>query len=253
MFHAHTVEQIRAAEERCFAALPPGTLMQRAATGLARVCGQELGQVYGSRVVLLVGTGTNGADALWAGVLLRRRGAAVTALTLGEPVADAADALRRAGGRVMAWTGGPVPAADLVVDGLLGIGATGALRQPYADLLAAVPDTPPLVAVDLPTGVDADTGAVHAGAAVADVTVTFGTHKPGLHVGAGRRHSGRVELVDIGLGIAPGQVAGLESADVFTGVARESRTELDKYSRGVVGVAAGSQQYTGAAVLCAGA
>ncbi|MEE2062104.1 NAD(P)H-hydrate epimerase, partial [Rhodococcus artemisiae] len=79
-------EQIRAAEEPLLASLPEGTLMRRAAYGLARVVATELhtrtGAVAGRTVTLLVGSGDNGGDALWAGVFLRRRGVAVTALLL---------------------------------------------------------------------------------------------------------------------------------------------------------------------------
>jgi hydroxyethylthiazole kinase-like uncharacterized protein yjeF len=255
MRFAHSVAEVVAVEEQRHAELPPGVLMQRAATGLARVCTsvlrQQVVRVYGSRIVLLVGKGNNGADALWAGVLLAGRGVAVTALTVGEPVEDAAAALR-AVGRVVPFTG-TVPDADLVVDGLLGIGARGPLREPYAAVLAAVPEAPPLVAVDVPTGVDADTGEAHPGAVVADVTVTFGTLKPGLLVGAGRRHAGRIELVDIGLGPGPSPIAVLEADDVVTGVAEDDARETDKYGRGVIGIAAGSETYPGAAVLSTGA
>ncbi|MDP9435960.1 MAG: bifunctional ADP-dependent NAD(P)H-hydrate dehydratase/NAD(P)H-hydrate epimerase, partial [Actinomycetota bacterium] len=92
MRHAHRAEQVRAAEAPLLAALPPGTLMQRAATGLAYAVARELvrvrGGVYGARVALLVGGGDNGADALWAGARLARRGAQVTAVLAAEPAQD---------------------------------------------------------------------------------------------------------------------------------------------------------------------
>jgi NAD(P)H-hydrate repair Nnr-like enzyme with NAD(P)H-hydrate epimerase domain len=75
------------------AQLPPGTLMQRAAEGLAVACARRLPRVYGARVVLLVGGGDNGADALWAGARLARRGAQVVAVLVGEPRGDALTAL----------------------------------------------------------------------------------------------------------------------------------------------------------------
>nr|WP_281287089.1 NAD(P)H-hydrate epimerase [Nonomuraea turkmeniaca] len=77
---AYTADQIRAAEHVLMAKLPPGTLMQRAAAGLAAVCADLLGSVYGKRVVLLVGSGDNGGDALYAGERLARRGAWVGAI-----------------------------------------------------------------------------------------------------------------------------------------------------------------------------
>ena len=245
---AHTVAQVRAAEDRLRATLPPGTLMQRAATALAVACSERLGRVYGARVLLLVGSGDNGADALHAGVRLARRGAAVTAALVAEPVADALAVFRAAGGRV-----GEVGPADLVVDGLVGIGGRGALRPAAAALAAQVVEQD-VVAVDLPSGVDADTGEVAGAAVRADLTLVFGTCKPGLLVGAGRTLAGRVELVDIGLGpeLPPPPVELLEPFDVARLLPRGGATS-DKYTRGVVGIAAGSQTYPGAAVLSVGA
>ncbi len=223
--------------------------MQRAAAGLAVACAARLGAVYGSRVVLLVGSGDNGADALWAGARLAARGAAVSAVLTGTPRADALGALLAAGGRVV----DEVPAHGLVVDGLVGIGAKGPLRAAAAALAAAV-EGRDVVAVDLPSGVDADTGAVAGAAVRAALTVTFGTYKPGLLMGPGRTCAGRVELVDIGLAgwLGEPSVEALETPDVAR-LLPTAGASSDKYSRGVVGVAAGSQQYTGAAVLCVGA
>ena len=248
MIRAHTVAQVRDAEDRLRATLPPGTLLQRAATGLAVGCADRLGRVYGARVLLLVGGGDNGADALWAGAQLARRGAAVTAAVVAEPSADALRAFRAAGGRV-----GEVGPADLVVDGMVGIGGRGSLR-PAAAALADRVEGLDVVAVDVPSGVDADTGQVAGAAVRAGRTLTFGTAKPGLLGGQGRLRSGRVELVDIGLGpwLPEAPVELLQDADV---AARLPRGEpgSDKYTRGVVGIAAGSQTYPGAAVLAVGA
>ena len=248
MILAHTVAQVRQAEDRLRATLPPGTLLQRAATGLAVACAERLGRVYGSRVLLLVGSGDNGADALHAGARLARRGAGVTAVLAAEPVADALAAFRVAGGRI-----GDVGPADLVVDGLVGIGGRGALR-PAAAALAAQVVGADVVAVDLPSGVDADTGEVAGAAVRADLTLVFGTCKPGLLVGAGRVAAGRVELVDIGLGpeLPAAPVELLEDVDVARRLPRGTASS-DKYTRGVVGLAAGSQTYPGAAVLSVGA
>lgn len=244
MRHAHTVEQVRAAEAALMAQLPPGALMQRAATGLAVACAQRLTRVYASRVVLLVGRGDNGADALWAGAMLQRRGAVVRAVLTGEPRADALAAFRAAGGRVVDEVG-----PGLVVDGLVGIGGRGALRDAAAALAAEVRDRD-VVAVDLPSGVDADTGEVAGAAVRAGLTVTFGTLKPGLLLARG--HVGELQLVDIGLTLPTAPVEVLEDADVERLLPRPRRGD-DKYTRGVVGVAAGSQTYTGAAVLSVGA
>ena len=248
MIRAHTVAQVREAEDRLRATLPPRALLHRAATGLAVACADRLGRVYGARVLLLVGGGDNGADALEAGARLARRGAAVTAVLAATPVADALAAFLAAGGRV-----GEVGPAELVVDGLVGIGGRGALRPPAAALAAAVAGDD-VLAVDLPSGVDADTGEVVGAAVRADLTLTFGTAKPGLLVGQGRVHAGRVELVDIGLGpwLPDAPVELLQAADVAA-LLPCGEAGSDKYTRGVVGVAAGSSTYPGAAVLAVGA
>ncbi|SDH51669.1 yjeF C-terminal region, hydroxyethylthiazole kinase-related/yjeF N-terminal region [Sinosporangium album] len=266
------------------ARLPEGTLMDRAAAGLATACARELeraaGGVYGSRVVVLAGSGDNGGDALFAGARLAGRGARVTAVPAGTRVHEGGlAALRAAGGRV---AGGPVAGAvsgpvvgavvgavagpwggevaaliagaDLVLDGLVGIGGSGALREPYAGLAAVVNEADGLVvAVDVPSGVDAGTGEVAGAAVRAGLTVTFGARKTGVLVDPGAEYAGRVELVDIGLGpyLDDPDVAMLTGWDVAAMLPRPSR-ESDKYRRGVVGVAAGSHQYTGAAVLAVG-
>ena len=98
MIRAHTVEQVRAAEEPLLKAGVP--LMARASTGLAVATARRLPYVYGARVVLLVGKGNNGADALWAGAWLARRGSAVVAVLADTPVQDALEGFLRAGGRV---------------------------------------------------------------------------------------------------------------------------------------------------------
>ena len=245
----HSVAGIRAAEEALMATLPPGTLMQRAATGLAVACARRLGGVYGARVVLLVGAGNNGADALWAGTRLARRGAAVSAVLAGDAVDDALRALLAAGGRI--GTADDLDDADLVVDGLVGIGGRGGLR-PAAAALAVEGEH--VVAVDVPSGVDADTGAVEGAVVRAGLTVTFGTGKAGLFVGAGKDCAGTVELVDIGLApYLPDPAAVLlDPVDVAL-LLPTAQAVSDKYSRGVVGVAAGSVRYGGAAVLAVGA
>ncbi|MCW2599156.1 MAG: carbohydrate kinase, YjeF related protein [Frankiales bacterium] len=244
MRYAHTVAQVRAAEEPLLAAGVP--LMARASHGLAVAVATRLPFVYGARVALLVGSGNNGADALWAGAWLARRGAAVVAVLAGDPVQDALVALLQSGGRV--GTAEALRGADLVVDGLVGIGGRGALRPAAAELVAQLEGF--VVAVDVPSGVDADTGAIVGAAVRADLTVTFGTLKPGLLFA--RDHVGDLELVPVGLDLPPAPVEVLTAADV-AGLLPAAERILDKYSRGVLGVAAGSQTYTGAAVLSVGA
>ncbi|MGW2644713.1 NAD(P)H-hydrate dehydratase [Streptomyces sp. NPDC001393] len=254
MRSAYSVETVRAAERALMARLPEGALMQRAAAGLAAACAELLGRVYGSRVVLLVGSGDNGGDALYAGARLARRGAGVTAVLLTPERAHAGGlaALRRAGGAAAAAesAAGLIERADLVVDGIVGIGGKGGLR-PDAETLAAVAERSraAVVAVDLPSGVEADTGQVRGAAVRADLTVTFGTYKPGLLIDPAREYAGVVRLVGIGLELpAEPELQALQHADVAR-LLPVPGGESDKYRRGVVGIAAGSARYPGAAVL----
>jgi len=255
------------------AKLPHGALMQRAAAGLAATCASVLDRVYGARVVVLAGGGDNGGDALYAGARLAARGAQVTAIAVGPRLHEAAAAeLIARGGGVVAATGDDVTtgdvgigagarsaiaAADLIVDGLTGIGGHGGLREPAATLAwltdSARRDGTLVIAVDLPSGIDADTGEVTGAVIRADLTVTFGTLKPGLLVDPGAERAGPTELIDIGLGpyLPAPAVVSLQAADVAAMLPHPS-AESDKYRRGVLGLVAGSEQYTGAAVLSAG-
>ena len=259
MREAHDVATVRAAEGELMALVPEGALMQRAAAGLASVCVTLLGRVYGSRVAVLTGSGDNGGDALYAAAHLARRGAAVIAVAVGARAHEGgAAALRAAGGRIVTSADpaaeSAVTRAGLILDGMLGIGGKGGLRDPYAGLAAlAARSTATVVAVDLPSGIDADTGAVDGSAVRADVTVTFGTFKPGLLVDPGAAHAGVVELVDIGLGpyLGPPGVVSAQAADVAA-MLPSPTADSDKYRRGVIGVVSGSEQFTGAAVLSVG-
>jgi len=251
------VDDVRAAEAALMARLPDGALMQRAAAGLAVHCGQILGRVYGTSVVLLVGSGSNGGDALYAGARLAQRGARVHAVLIDPERAHPAGlvALRAAGGRAVSAKDGPavIDGADLVVDGILGIGGRGGLRGDAVPL-AEIAEDRVTVAVDLPSGVDADTGEVGESAVRADTTVTFGVLKPGLVSGGGAQRAGEVRLVDIGLEpeLAPARTFVLEQHDVAALLPVPGASD-DKYTRGVVGVVAGSPAYKGAGVLATGA
>ncbi|NDL57534.1 NAD(P)H-hydrate dehydratase [Phytoactinopolyspora sp. XMNu-373] len=246
------------------ATLPESALMQRAAAGLAAVCARVLGGPYGSRVVLLVGGGDNGGDALWAGARLAHRGASVDAVLLRHDRVHPAGlaAFRRAGGRVVSSADVPltpetqraIARADLVLDGMLGIGGRGGLRDDAARLAdAAAAEAGLVVAVDLPSGVEPDTAELTGPHVRADVTVTFGTHKLAILADPAAQVAGHVEFVDIGLApYLPEPVAGmLEPVDVAEMLPAPERNS-DKYRRGVLGLLAGSAQFRGAAVLAAG-
>jgi hydroxyethylthiazole kinase-like uncharacterized protein yjeF len=247
------VTRVRATENALLAQVPESVLMRRAAYGLATrtaaILTERTGGVAGRHVALLVGAGNNGGDALWAGSFLRRRGVAVTAVLLSPDRAhpQGLAALRRAGGRIS----DDLPdRAHLVLDGIVGLSGRGPLRPAAAALVAGV--RVPIVAVDSPSGVDPDTGAADGPAITATDTVTFGARKPVHLLAPGR--CGRVHLVDIGL------IDRLGEPDLRVLTAAEIGAlwpvpgpASDKYSQGVVGIAAGSAAYPGAAVLCAGA
>lgn len=245
MRRAHTVEQVRAAEAALMARLPAGTLMQRAAAGLACAVIDLLGSAYGRRALLLVGSGDNGGDALYAGAVLARRGVQVEAWLLSDHAHEAGvAALRAAGGRVI---DGDPRSPDVVIDGIVGIGGRPGLRPEAVRALTQVEGVP-VVAVDVPSGVDVDTGEVDGPHVSADLTVTFGTHKIAHLVDPASRHSGVVHLVDIGLDLPAAPVEALQPEDVAALLPRPA-IDAHKYTRGVVGVRAGSVQYPGAALL----
>ncbi len=238
--------------------MPEPVLMQRAATALAGVCMDWLrgsrGRVSGARVVALVGSGNNGGDALWALARMARRG--VGAWALGDPARmhpAGAAALRAAGGRFLSAT---TPAAeracreaDLALDGIVGIGGQGPLRGPFVALHAALTQAAvPVICVDIPSGVSADTGEVPGVAIRAAVTVTFGFAKVGLVVHPGKAHSGVVTVVDIGLPAADLDVAAWQ-LDLSEALAPVVAADAHKYSRGLVEVIASSARFPGAAHL----
>jgi NAD(P)H-hydrate epimerase len=220
MIPGYSAAQVRAAEAPLLAAGVP--LMQRAAAGLAREVRAFLGR-DDAKVVLLVGTGNNGADALYAGATLARAGADVTIVRTGDRVHEeslAAAVGAGAGARELppardtgsAYTAAPdevaglVSSADLVVDGILGTGTSahpalrGTARGIVAALIAAGGHTP-VVAVDIPSGIHPDDGAVPDPCVLrAAVTVTFGGYKAGLLLEPASEYAGEVRLVDIGLG-----------------------------------------------------
>jgi len=254
---AYQVDTVRAAERTLMGTLPDGTLMRRASAGLAAVCASLLEPVYGARVTVLTGSGDNGGDALYAGAALARRGAVVTAVIATGTAHEAGTAaLRQAGGRVSSEM--PARDADLIIDGLLGIGGRGGLREPFATLAAQAERQrqahlgTTVVAVDLPSGIDADTGVVDGAAVTADVTVTFGAVKPGLLIDPGASHAGTVQLIDIGLGFDSPAAAQAPQREDIAALLPRPGAESDKYRRGVVGLLAGSDRYAGAAVLATG-
>jgi ADP-dependent NAD(P)H-hydrate dehydratase / NAD(P)H-hydrate epimerase len=263
---AFSVADLRAAESQLLAAVPPGALMQRAAAALAAVTAgvlrEHCGGVTGRRVVLLVGAGNNGGDALWAGARLAGRGARVQAvLTAGSVHEPGLAALLAAGGTMLdagadggvAEAGTAVMRADVLLDGLVGLGGRAGLRAPAEHLVADLPADLPVVAVDLPSGVDPDTGETPGPHVRAGVTVSFGADKPCLLLPPADLAAGRVVRVDLGMAPHLPVLPAVERLDLRAAAARwpVPGPVVDKYRRGVAGLVVGSTGYPGAAVLCA--
>ncbi|HUI05305.1 MAG TPA: NAD(P)H-hydrate dehydratase [Acidimicrobiales bacterium] len=222
-----TVQDMRAVDARALHAVAEETLVERAGTAVASWAVRMLGGTYGRRVVVVAGKGNNGADGRVAADRLRRRGARVT-------VVEASDAPEGIG---------PAGAVHLVIDAAYGTGFRGEYRAP------AVPPGVPVLAVDIPSGVDGDTGAACGEPLRADVTVTFAALKPGLLQGDGAALAGRVEVADIGLDTGDARMWLVDDTDVARLLAPRPR-DAHKW-QSAVAVVAGSPGMTGAAGLCA--
>jgi hydroxyethylthiazole kinase-like uncharacterized protein yjeF len=259
MKYAYSTDSIRAAEAEVMAVVGDDALMQRAARGLAVVCARRLrqtrGGVVGARILVVAGPGNNGGDGLFAGAWLARHGASVQMWRVLDRVHEHGwQALRAAGGREVgaSWVRDRPPAElDLVIDAAFGIGGREGVTGDLARLAEACRGVVDVVAVDLPSGLGAET--VRPGVPVfeAGATVTFGAYKPCLFTQPACETAGEVTFVDLGLTPQQPLLAQWEALDVarvwpFPGSAD------DKYARGVVGLDAGSVQYPGAGLLALG-
>ncbi|MET0990977.1 MAG: NAD(P)H-hydrate epimerase [Lacisediminihabitans sp.] len=204
MSAGYSADQVRAAEAPLLAAGVP--LMARAAAGLAAA----IRELAPERVLLLVGSGDNGGDALFSGAELAREAVPVQILRTGDRVHEAGLSAALDAGAVLVDA---VPdTLDVLVDGILGIGAGAgtALRgraRAAVEAVLARPERPRIVAVDIPSGVNPDDGSVPDGVVLpAETTVTFGAVKAGLLQGRGAELAGQVRLIEIGLdltGVTP--------------------------------------------------
>lgn len=223
-------------------------LMERAGLWVA-LAAADMGARYGRRVAVLAGPGNNGGDAYVAARYLARRGAAVTVHARGYPRGDSSAARRaaisahHAGVRVVPL-GAPAP-ADLVVDGLFGAGFHGSLPE---DVLPWLGHTAPVLAIDVPSGLDASDGRVEGEGFFADRTVTFHARKVGHLLGEGPERCGQLEVRPIGLDGGTPELRLVEEGDARL-PARRRRSH--KWSAGSVLVVGGSPGLTGAAMLTA--
>lgn len=204
---------------------PVDVLIGRAGAAVARAALDLLGGAYGRRVVVVAGKGNNGNDGRAAAERLRRRGVRVR-------VVDAAAAPER------------LPPSDLVIDAAYGTGFRGEYAPPD-------PAVAPVLAVDIPSGVDGRTGAVGGDALTAVRTVTFAALKPGLLFHPGRARAGAVTVADIGLDVGTPLTAVVEAADVAAWLPSRP-PDTHKWEAALV-LAAGSPGMTGAAHLAASA
>ncbi|RPF27554.1 NAD(P)H-hydrate epimerase [Georgenia muralis] len=271
MISAHSAAAVRAAEEPLLAARRPlmATAAFALATRVAAALRREGYRVSGSIVLLLVGGGNNGGDALFAGAHLARRGCLVHAALLGRAHAGGLAAATAAGVQVHDLTEDDDPAGAVLelagwsgvwVDALVGIGARGALREPLARVVEALaeeraenPGGAIVVAVDVPSGIGVDDGTLPGPVLPADVTVTMGAPKPGLLLPPAADLAGRVEVADVGLDALDDAVPAVcrLTGDDVTALWPVPGPGDHKYTRGVLGLVAGSQTYPGAAVLAA--
>jgi ADP-dependent NAD(P)H-hydrate dehydratase / NAD(P)H-hydrate epimerase len=246
--------------------------METAGTAVAHAAARWLGNGRGKRLLTLAGKGNNGGDAIIASrVLSQEHGLRPTLYLLAERgAAGDADPLLdwTAGAGVQVLRHGSAPAqaalpaalheADVVLDGILGLGGRLPLQGPIAEVLARCREIAPphqrRIAVDVPTGVQSDTGAADERAFRAHLTLCTGPAKVGLFIHPGAALAGRVQALEIGLPAAggPPSVWRLEEAEV-AGLLPARPDDSNKGTFGKVLVVAGSARYVGAAALAAGA
>jgi hydroxyethylthiazole kinase-like uncharacterized protein yjeF len=234
--------------------VPSLDLMERAGAGLARVAAAV---ARPGPVRVVVGKGNNGGDGLVVARLLREDGYAVDVLAAGrleELRGDPRANLERLPGPPPEpFVGERLDGSGVVVDALLGTGFEGSPREPLTGAIAAInAQDAPVVACDVPSGVNASTGEVEGEAVHAAATATFHGSKIGLHVDPGKGHAGRVEIVEIGIprGAPGAERAGLISDRVLDLYPRRARAGT-KFASGLVVVVGGSMGLTGAPTMAA--
>jgi len=258
MQYALTAGQTRALEDDAVArgTATLGELMERAGAALAA---EVMRREPSGDVVIACGSGNNGGDGWVAARLLLGEGRHVRVLSLakpeslGPPAVGAAEAAIAAGVLFEALAAAPDPVLDgaVIVDALFGFGFHGPMGEQAGAVSAAINAADALViSADMPSGVDADTGAADARAVRADVTVTFTALKRGLLVHPGAEYAGEIVVANIGLA-TPGGPHALEvpGLDDFRRMLPWPRPGDHKGARGRVAIVSGSAMYSGAAVL----
>ena len=236
------------------AGTPAEVLMERAGKGVARVAIELVGGRYGRRVTVVCGKGNNGGDGFVAARVLRAQGLSVKCLSVGEvegaqgAARHHLDALKARGVTPMRFHPDAIEGSDLVIDAMFGTGFRGRAEGDAAEAIAAIDAAGcPVVAVDIPSGVNGATGEVDGVGVHADVTIAMAAQKLGTAIGDGAIHSGVVEVVDIGIQVA-GTINFLERTDVVPLIPPRP-PDSHKRSSGSVLVIAGSDAMPGAAAL----
>jgi len=246
--------------------IPSLSLMECAARAvIERAAGMLGGRVEGHRIAIVCGRGNNGGDGFAVGRILRGKGADVIAFLIGDLESLSPDSACQAG--IFQRGGGDLREVkgrldltdqfDLVIDALLGTGASAELRDDYRLAVDAINlSRAPILAVDIPTGVDGASGAVGQAAVRSTETVTFGFLKPGLLLSPGREHAGSVTISDIGIpasaAVSAGSKTGLADATDALAVLPQRSRNAHKGSVGVLLILAGSRDYPGASALAVG-
>ena len=250
--------EIRALEERAAKGLSGPTLMQRAGRA-AFEAARAMATDTGAPILVVAGPGNNGGDAWVAAAHLREAFHRVIVLDVAGSAPKAPEA-REARDRFVAAGGATVrewpldirPA--LVVDGLLGIGLTRDVEGETARLVHRINKAcAPVLALDVPSGIASDTGAVRGAAVRATRTITFIARKAGLFTGAALDHAGEVVVDDLGVdkGLLAGWPGSLLTPEAFLGLLPPRARDTHKGSFGTLGIVGGSKGMTGAALLAA--
>jgi ADP-dependent NAD(P)H-hydrate dehydratase / NAD(P)H-hydrate epimerase len=239
------------------------TLMERAGLAAAHVAAGLAGGAYGRRATIVCGKGNNGGDGLMAARHLARWGMAVDVFllgdadTLGPPVDAKLSQLSLSGVGVREGSGERIARAldraDVAIDAIFGTGFRGLPEGQHLEAIRALNGGPaPVVAIDIPSGVEGDTGAVRGDAVSADVTVAMGAPKVGDILPPGSSHAGIVEIADIGIpsDLLRADVSLIEPADLRSWLPVRAE-DAHKRSSGVVLVIGGSARMTGAPRLVA--
>lgn len=266
-----SVAGIRAVEAAALATAPDPGLMQRAGAAAAEwVC--ELTGDRPDPILIMVGPGNNGGDALVCATVLMRLG--YTCCCVGLPANSTTPADAQAAHAAFTAAGGSLYAEipsdtgfrfSLIIDGLFGIGLNQALAAPYADWVEtannlSLLDNIPLLAIDIPSGLHGDTGVAQPVCITATHTLTFIANKPGLLTGDGPDHCGVVEICDLDIGdiapplmdlAAPADIGGVNDPGLWADDLPQRALNAHKGHAGSAGLLGGAPSMAGALLLAA--